>query len=976
MEREPGRGRPRSARGTWLPALATLAVALVVLLAAGPAQALAQEPALSIDDVVVDPEGPAGTPKTATFTITLSQAAASDVTVRYLTANATAVAPVDYVAVTSTLVTIAAGTTSKPVTVTVNGDAVDEIDETFEVQLNTPTGATIADATAVGTIVDDDPPPALSVNDPLVSESGGNLVFAVTLSAASGKTVTVDYATADGTATSAGAFDYTAVSGTLTFVPGVTTQNVSVPISSDSLDELDETVLLNLTLPAGSPATIADNQGTGTIDDDDGPTISIGDVTVDPEGATGTTQTATFTITLSAASVQDVTVRYGTANGTAVSPADYTAIATTTEVTIPAGQLTTTVTATVNGDALDEVNETFEMRLNTPSNATILDGIGVATIVDDDELPTLSVSDPSVAEGTGTSRNLVFTVTLAPASGRTVTVDYATADGTAVSTGSPLDYTARTGTLSFSPGVTTLTVSVALTTDSIDELDETLFLDLTLPAGSPATIAKARGTGTISDDDGPTIAVNDITVPEGDSGSSEATFTVTLSATSVQPVSVKVVTANDTAVAPGDYTAIPATPVTTLVIPAGELTKTFGVVVNGDAVDEADERFRVTLSEAVGGTLADATGLATITDDDASPVMRIEDVSINEGSVGATNVVLTVSLDRPSERTIIVAYTTADVSATAGVDYGESSEVLTFNAGQTSRTITIPIGPDGAVENDETFTVTLTTPSNATLGKGEAVVTIVDDDLGPGTTPSLSVADVLVPAEGDTGTRPVTVTVRLASPPGRSVGVSYKTEDDTAKAPGDYAAASGRLEFAPGEMSKTFETTIQGDELVETDHSFKVTLSEPSNAAIADGSALVVITDDDVGLVKVDAPASVNASRMFCSSLRRCTGTRVSWQVVTRGRLIFEVTALAPRAKTKTRPAGTRYIPILRTTSTITRARSGTQVLRPTPGRRARRVLRRLRTAKAYELRVKVTFINRSGEAESRTERVKLNVRR
>ena len=157
--------------------------------------------------------------------------------------------------------------------------------------------------------------------------------------------------------------------------------------------------------------------------------------------------------------------------------------------------------------------------------------------------------------------------------------------------------------------------------------------------------------------------------------------------------------------------------------------------------------------------------------------------------------------------------------------------MLTFNSGQTSRTVTIPIGADGAVENDETFTVTLTTPSNATLGKGIATVTIVDDDLGPGTTPSLSVPDVLVQAEGDSGTRPVTVTVRLASPPGRTVGVTYTTADDTATAPADYAAASGRLEFAPGETSKTFETTIQGDELVETDHSFKVTLSDPSNAA-------------------------------------------------------------------------------------------------------------------------------------------------
>ena len=295
----------------------------------------------------------------------------------------------------------------------------------------------------------------------------------------------------------------------------------------------------------------------------------------------------------------------------------------------------------------------------------------------------------------------------------------------------------------------------------------------------------------------------------------------------------KVVTANDTAVQPGDYTPIAAaTPVT---IAAGQTTASVTVVVKGDTVDEADERFRLTLSEAVGGTLSDATGLATITDDDAVPAMRIEDATVKEGSVGNTNVVLTVSLDRPSERTILVGYTTADVTATKGVDYGEATDLLTFNVGQTSRTITIPIGADGAVENDETFTVTLSTPANASLAKGVATITITDDDLSPGTTPSLSVADVSVQAEGDSGSKPVTVTVKLSNAAGRTVTVAYKTADDSATSPADYAAASGTLEFAPGDTSRTFETTVAGDESVETDHAFKVNLSEPSNATIDDG---------------------------------------------------------------------------------------------------------------------------------------------
>jgi hypothetical protein len=949
--------------------LATLVAAAIGLLAGAPAQALAQE--LAVSDATVAAEGATGTTQSATFTITRSGTTTGESSVTYSTSNGTAIAPADYTAIAPTAVTFAPGETTKQVVVTVNGDALDEADETFSLQLGSPTGATISDGTGIATIVDDDPLPGVTVSDPSVAEGGANLVFTVTLSAVSGRTVTVDYATADGTATSAMLLDYTAKSGTLTFLPGVASQTVSVPITNDSIDEVDETVLLNLSLPVDSPATITDAQGVGTIVDDDGPTISIDDVTLSAEGATGTTQTATFTISLSTASAQTVTVRYTTANGTAVAPADYTAVALTT-VTFAPGETSKTVSVTVNGDALDEVDETFQVQLSTPTNAVIQDAAGIATIPDDDPLPALSVADATVAEGTGTSRSLVFTVTLAPVSGRTVTVDYATADGTAVSTGSSIDYTARNGTLSFSPGVTTLTVSVALTTDSIDELDETLLLNLT--NATNATISDAQGVGTIADDDGPTIAVNDITVTEGNTGTTNATFTVTLSATSVQPVTFKVVTANDTAVAPGDYTAIPtATPVT---IASGQTTASVTVAVRGDTVDEADERFRLTLSEAVGGTLSDATGLATITDDDDVPSMRIEDATVKEGSVGNTNVVLTVTLDRPSERTILVGYTTADVTATKGVDYGEATDLLTFNVGQTSRTITIPIGADGAVENDETFTVTLSTPANATLAKGVATVTITDDDLSPGTTPSLSVADVLVSSEGDSGSKPVTITVKLSNPAGRTVTVAYKTADDSATSPADYAAASGTLEFAPGDVSRTFDTTIVGDEIVETDHAFKVNLSEPSNATIDDGTATVTINDDDIGLGKIGLPAAVNASKVFCAHSRGCLGVPVQWTVFTRGKLTFELTALALRPATKTRAQGLRVYSVLKTESAITKARSGRKTLRPTPGIRARRLFRRLRAAKAGTLRLKVTFTNRSGESESRTQKVQLNLRR
>ena len=174
----------------------------------------------------------------------------------------------------------------------------------------------------------------------------------MSLSAASGQTVTVDYATADQTALSPG--DYTATSGTLAFTPGQTTQQIIVAVQGDTLDEPNETFLVNLS--GATQATIADGQGLGTITDNDPtPSLSISDVTV-TEGDGGTVD-AVFTVTLSAASGQTVTVDYATADQTALSPGDYTATSGT--LTFTPGQTTQQITVAVQGDTLDEPNETF-----------------------------------------------------------------------------------------------------------------------------------------------------------------------------------------------------------------------------------------------------------------------------------------------------------------------------------------------------------------------------------------------------------------------------------------------------------------------------------------------------------------------------------------------------------------------------------------------------------------------------------------
>ena len=178
----------------------------------------------------------------------------------------------------------------------------------------------------------------------------------------------------------------------------------------------------------------------------------------------------------------------------------------------------------VHGDVLDEADDTFAVNLSAPLHATIADGTGLGTITDDDALPALSVNDVSVTEGNSGTTNAVFTVSLSPQSGRDVTVDYATGNGSA---SAPADYLATNGTLTFTPGQTTKTVTVQVNGDLTNEGTETYALNL---SNAPnATLADHQGGGTILDDDGaPTLSIDDVTVTEGNSGTVDATLTVSL----------------------------------------------------------------------------------------------------------------------------------------------------------------------------------------------------------------------------------------------------------------------------------------------------------------------------------------------------------------------------------------------------------------------------------------------------------------
>lgn len=266
----------------------------------------------------------------------------------------------------------------------------------------------------------------------------------------------------------------------------------------------------------------------------------------------------------------------------------------------------------------------------------------------------------------------------------------------------------------------------------------------------------------------PTLSINDVSVNEGNAGTTNATFTVSLS----QPagtggVSFDIATADGTATAGMDYVASSLTGQT---IPAGSSSATFTVLVNGDTLSEPNETFFVNVSNVTGASVGDGQGQGTIVNDDALPALSIDDVSVNEGNSGTTTATFTVSLSAASGQTISVNYVTADGTATAGSDYVARSGTLTFAPGVTAQGVAITVNGDTAVEPNETFSVGLSGASNASIARATGTGTIVNDDvvviIGPASLPAATAGSAYsqtLSASG--GTAPYTFAVTAGALP-------------------------------------------------------------------------------------------------------------------------------------------------------------------------------------------------------------------
>ena len=590
------------------------------------------------------------------------------------------------------------------------------------------------------------------------------------------------------------------------------------------------------------------------------PTLSVADASA-AEGSA-----VTFTVTLSAAAAANVTATWTASleTGDTASAADFTDLsAATGMVTVTAGQTAGTFTVATAPDTTDEDDdETFTLTLSTPSsNATLAaDPTATGTITDDDALPALVIGHGSAPEDSAVE----FTVSLTPASGRTVTAIWAV--NLSGQTAELADFSGNSlqnGTVTFTPGQTTVQIQVAVVDDATDEPDETFVVNLA--GATNARIEDNTATGTIEDDDDPpTISVQDQTVNEGDQNPDDLVesgfpLRVALSAASEKRVRYRVrrvELAGDTAtnadLKDGNiYLGIHA-------MPAGE-TVEYGEaeLILNDTLDEPDETFTVEIygfENATAGAKTRST--ITIEDDDDPPTVSVADAAATEGDP----VEFAVTLSAVSGRTVTVDAATSIRSsdtAAAGDFTAVPATTLTFMPGEPAKTVTVQTTQDAADESNETFTLTLSSPSNVTLGDPTATGTIVDDD-EPNVAPSFTSSSAFGPAENQT-----------------TVGTVEASDSDAGDAITGYAITGGAdmgffsIGATSGALTFDAAPDYENPQDADTGNTYEVTVQATSGTGDREQTTIQAITvtvrDDDTEAP--DAPGAPNVSAASVTSL-------------------------------------------------------------------------------------------------------------
>lgn len=823
---------------------------------------------VTVNDVMVT-EGDSGT-SVLTFTVTSTTAIGEAFRVTYATADNTAEAATDYTSTNSVVNFLGtASGESQTISIDVSGDDLVERHETLLLTLTNildTTNATLTDGIGIGTITNDDTATLTidSFTSPEGDSGSSSFVFTVSLDSDIDTAFTLDYATADNSATVADS-DYLNASGTLNFT-GVASdiQTISVQVNGDTTPEFDEVfdVLLSNLNTAGRDVSLASSSSAGTIIDDDRVPVELSLSAANGNEAGQTVITITAIAAEAVSGGQSVGIAL---TGTGISASDYSLSNPT--IQIVDGETTGSITLTVADDGIVELTEVATVAFDNPSGGIRVGSVGSRLLsIASDDFAMLSIAAASVDEMDSGTATLTFDVTLDRTIDSAVTVDYATVEGTATSASG--DYVAANGTLNFTgTSGEVQTISVVVSSDEIVELDEVFqgVLSNLNASGRPVSLGTSSATGTITNDDSATLSIADVSSLETDAGTTTFDFVVTLSAAvDIAVTAVPAATDSTATIADGDYSSL-ALQTLQFVGTAGE-QQTVSVTVNGDRLVESDEAFQVMLAslQASGRAVsfADDTAVGTIMNDD-SPVPVNLSASVLTGSESsATVITLTVTADEAvgGEQTVELVLVGVD-----GSDAELSSTTVTIPDGQTSGSVTLTVTNDNVVEAIETAVISFSNLSaGLTAGAtSSAAISIVDDDAA-----TISINDISI-QEGAAGTTDFEFTLSLSALVDGVVNLNYATATSTALAT-DFTAASGVASFPALSMdSQSITVSVTADSTVELNEQFLVNLTGLSasglNVTFADNQGRATIVNDDqatlsindVGVSEGDAGTSV-----------------------------------------------------------------------------------------------------------------------
>ena len=809
----------------------------------------------------------------------------------YTVNNGTADAGTDFADTGDGTLSFAAGdSANKPITINLTADDERESTEDFTVVIATAEPQDCQPG-ATATIGDDDTAtvnmtsPELeafrfTVSDYTGSESSGSAIVTIEpLDAISGTDVTIEYATANGTAMAPA--DFTAATAQLTWADGESdARDVTIAIAADDEDEADpeETFTIGLTaITAGTTEIDDPDTATVTIEDLPGVRIVAGDYVADTESGSIQVMVERFgSFPAGGAQVEITAVESDPQS--AESGVDFSA--TTRVITWAAADepLTKTATFPILTDDLVEGDETFEVMLQNAVNLEIRDPSTETLTITDDDFG--FVFSEATYDATETATTVTLTVQRVGVSVGAGSIDYATADGQGEDAAvAGEDYTAATGTLNWADGDTdpkTFTVTIS-NDDAVENVENfTATLSNGLPADSVddaqtpsvAMVAIADNDTSISFTD-PTYSANE------DDGN--ATITLTRTGGLGVDATADVTLTAGTATADDDYVAETLTANWAV----GEAAATVAVQLVADDEFEDDETVTLALtnpSTTGGGTvniIDPASAELTIANDDDAIAGSVQFSAADYSALESDGTItITVTRTGGDDGAITVDYATADGSATAGSDYTAATGTLSWDDDNADpMTFTVDVINDAALEDSETVALSLSNPTGgATLGTpAGSTLTIADDD----TALRLS-ADAYTAAEAD---GMVTITVERIGDTTAAASVDYATMDGSATAPANYTAATGTLNWAAGNADPMqFVVMLVDDNDANVDRDFRVRLSNPMPATgasvVAPQTATVTITDDEDKISFASATASVTegAGQVVLSVVRSGSG--------------------------------------------------------------------------------------------------------